>query len=176
MNQKYQQDESLVKEILKNNVRVTKPDDRIQLIIYYKSTKTSNLIMKNNLSPKLRDLARTNLIYDFTCKNGECEHLPTQQVRYSGLTTCTLSRRLSYHIQSGAIRKHFELCHHRKITREEIVNMTKMRCSQRDVRRLEILEALIIQAEAPEINRQDTGTVRLLKLYGTVTQSNIYDV
>ena len=130
--------------------------------------------MKNNMSPKLRDLARTNLIYDFTCKTGECIHLPQQQVRYSGLTTCTLSRRLSFHLQKGAIRTHYEQCHGRNITREEIVDMTKARYYERDFRRLEILEALIIRCEDPEINKQDTGKCRVLKLYGTVMQSTIY--
>ena len=176
MNSKYKQDEKSIKEIINNNVKVINPNDRLQLIIYYTSTKTRNLIMKNNLSPKLRDLARTNLIYDFTCKTGECKHLPTLKVRYSGLTTCTLSRRLSLHIQNGAIRKHYESSHNRNITRSEIVAMTKARYYQRDVRKLEILEALIIQSEAPEINRQDTGKVKLLKLYGTVVQSEVYAV
>ena len=54
--------------------------------------------------------------------------------------------------------------------------MTKARYYERDVRRLGILEALIIRFEEPELNKQDTGTVRLLKLYGTVMQSTIYDV
>ena len=54
--------------------------------------------------------------------------------------------------------------------------MTKARYYQSDFRRLEILEALIIQREDPEINRQDTGKVRILKLHGTVMQSMIYMV
>ena len=132
--------------------------------------------MKNNLSPKLRELSRTNLIYDFHCQTGECFHLPRQEVRYSGLTTCTLSRRLSFHLQKGAIRQHYESVHNRNVTRSEIVEMTKARYYERDVRRLGILEALIIRFEEPELNKQDTGTVRLLKLYGTVMQSTIYDV
>ena len=160
----------------RSNVKVTNPNanDRLKVIIYYQSIKTRNLVMKNNLSPKLRDLARTNLIYDFTCKTGECIHLPKQQVRYTGFTTCTLSRRLSFHLQKGAIRSHYESCHGRNITRAEIVEMTTARYYERDVRRLEILEALIIRCEDPEINKQDTGKCRVLKLYGTVMQSTIY--
>ena len=60
------------------------------------------------------------------------------------------------------------------ITRAEIVEMTKARYYERDVRRLEILEALIIRCEDPEINKQDTGKCRALKLYRTVMQSTIY--
>ena len=57
--------------------------------------------------------------------------------------------------------------HGRKITRAEIVTMTKTRYYQNDVRRLETLEALIILREDPWINRQDTGKTRTLKLFGT---------
>ena len=128
--------------------------------------------MKNNQSPKLRELARTNLIYDFNCKIGECMHLPQKQVRYTGLTTCTLSRRLSYHLQNGAIHKHVEQKHNRKVTRQEIVSMTKARYYENDTRRLEILEALIICFEDPHVNKQDTGRTRVLKLYGTVIHSS----
>ena len=174
MNPLYKRNEKSIKEIINNNVKVINANDRLKVIIYYQSTKTRDLVMKNNMSPKLRDLARTHLIYDFTCKTGECKHLPQQQVRYSGLTTCTLSRRLSLHLQKGAMRTHYESCHGRSITRAEIVAMTKARYYERDVRRLEILEALIIRCEDPEINKQDTGNCRVLKLYGTVMQSTIY--
>ena len=174
MHPNYKRNEKSLKDIINNNVKLINPSERLQVVIYYKSIKTSNLFMKNNLTPKLRELARTNLIYDFTCKTGECEHLPIQKKRYSGLTTCTLSRRLTLHLQNGAIKKHYESCHKRNITRREIEDMTKARYYQRDVRRLEILEALIIQREGPEINKQDTGKCKVLKLYGTVMQSTIY--
>ena len=54
-----------------------------------------------------------------------------------------------------------------KITRKEIEEMTKHRCYQNDIRRLQILEALIIHFEDLVINRQDTGKKKILKLYGT---------
>ena len=56
--------------------------------------------------------------------------------------------------------------HGRKITRQEIVAMTKPRYFQNDVKRLETLEALIISKEDPLLNRQDTGKTRTLRLYG----------
>ena len=168
MNPKYQQNEAAIRKIIKDNVRTVNANDHLQLIVYYKSIKTKDLVMKNNLTPKLRELARTNLIYDFTCSIDACKHLPPRQVRYSGLTKCTLSKRLSFHLQNGAIKKHSESIHGRNITRDEIVSMTKARYYDRDVRRLEILEALIIRLEDPEVNKQDTGKVRVLKLHGTV--------
>ena len=167
MNPQYKRDEQRLRRILKENVTVKDPRDSLQLIIYYRSTKTRDLIMKNNLTPKVRDLARTNLIYDFRCSIDECAHRKRSEVTYSGMTTCTISRRLTYHLQSGAIKIHAQTAHGRKITRKEIVEMTKTRCYQNDKRRLEILEALIIDFEDPVINRQDTGKKRVLKLYGS---------
>ena len=82
------------------------------------------------------------------------------------MTTCILSRRLSYHLQNGAIINHSKI-QREKLTREEIVNWTKIRYRENDVNRLEILEALIILYEDPVINHQDTGKKRILKLYGS---------
>ena len=127
--------------------------------------------MRNNMTPPKRELAKTHLIYDFDCRKGECEHLPIQKRRYTGLTTCTKSRRLSFHLQSGAIQKHFLEKHGRKITREEIVAWTSSRCFERDTRRLEILESLIIRFEDPELNKQDTGKRRILRLFGSTVMT-----
>ena len=167
MTNKYKQSERAIKEAITSNVRVKDSSDRLQVVIYYKASKTRNLIMRNNITPKVRDLAKTHLIYDFQCNEGECAHLPKKQTRYSGLITCTLSRRLSFHLQNGAIKAHFLEKHQRNITREEIVSYTKTRYYERDIHRLEILESLIIRFEDPVINRQDTGKRRKLHLFGS---------
>ena len=167
MDSRHKKSEDTIKTAIRTNVRMKKTSDRLQIVIYYKSSKTKNLIMRNNMTPKIRDLAKTNLIYDFDCQEGECEHLPTQKKRYSGLTTCTKSRRLSMHLQNGAIKNHFLQKHKRKITREEIVAWTTSRYFERDTRRLEILESLIIRFEDPELNKQDTGKRRILRLFGS---------
>ena len=52
------------------------------------------------------------------------------------------------------------------ITCKELEMFTSIEYVERDVNRLEILEALIINAGDYEINRQDTGKTRILKLYG----------
>ena len=167
MDNMYKKREHAIRTAISSNVRVKEPSDRLQIVIYYKSAKTRNLIMRNNMTPKIRELAKTNLIYDFDCKEGECEHLPIQQKRYTGLTKCTLSRRLSYHLQNGAIKDHFMQKHKRKITREEIVDCTRSRYFERDTLRLEILESLLIRYEDPEINKQETGKRRKLLLFGS---------
>ena len=171
MTPRYKHDEQILKRIIKDHVNVLDKTDSLKLIIYYRSRKTRDLIMRNNLTPKPRDLARTNLIYQFRCTIDGCAHRNRSEVSYTGLTTCTLWKKLSGHLQKGAILEHSLEHHGRKITRSEIVEMTRGRYYQSNYRRLETLEALIILQEDPVINRQDTGRTKVLKLFGTGQRS-----
>jgi len=132
----YKQDETRLKNIIKDYVSVKDRRDSLNLIIYYRSTKTRNLVMKNNLTPKLRALARTNLIYEYKCQIGECAHQNNKSDAYIGLSTCTLSKRLTFHLQNGAIKQHGIDKHSRKPTRAEIVEMTNARYYENDTQRL----------------------------------------
>ena len=165
MNSHYQKDEKALKDLVRENVTM-KENNKLKLVIYYKNRKARDLVMKSNLGNDVRELARTNIIYDIDCNKGDCEHLPKRNRSYSGLTTCTMSQRLTYHLQDGAVQRHHKEVHKEKVTRKEIEAYTKVRYQERDINRLEILEALIIHFEDPVINRQDTGKIRVLKLYG----------
>ena len=159
----YRQDERVLRNIVFNNVIPSGCE--LKLVIYYKSMKTSNFVMRNNLAfGKQRTLAKTNLVYEFNCPIDGCSHLH-QTSRYIGMTTCCLSRRLSYHLQNGAIQEHFLNVHGPRITRDQIVQGTTIRFRESDVERLRILEALIIKQEFPSLNNQETGANRILKLY-----------
>ena len=118
--------------------------------------------MRNSSAPRPETLQKTNLVYEYTCKYGECEHLNSS---YIGLTTTTLSRRLTMHLQSGAIKQHTRWDHNVDLTREMLVRNTRIIDLENDYNRLQILEALYIREKDPIINRQNTGIVRVLKLY-----------
>ena len=167
MNCSYRKDEQSLKEIIKENIKVKSAEHQVKLIIYYKTRKTRDMFMKNNLGPKVRDLAQTHVVYEYNCQIGVCKHLPRSKTAYDGLTTCTLSRRLSNHLQKGAILQHCLDVHNTKITRKDLEKSISIRYNERDCNRLSILEALIIYEEDPIINKQDTGKRRTLKLYGT---------
>lgn len=166
MNSRHKDDEKILKDLIRGKVTM-KDNNKLKLVIYYKSMKTRDFVMKNNLGKKVRDLSKTNVIYDSRCKRGGCEHLPNRNSTYSGFTTCTLSRRLTFHLQDGAIQRHNIAAHQSKVTRKEIETFTKIRYQENDTNRLEILEALIIHFEEPALNKQDTGKTRTLKLYGS---------
>jgi len=162
MNTGYKIDERILKNMIKKNVQCTNNDDQIELRIYYKNKKTSNLLMKNNLHSNT-DLKSTNVIYKFTCPDRECLLSPCN--KYIGLTTTTLSRRLTMHLYNGAIKKHLNDEHNTTVSRSILVDNTEIVNRVNDVNRLQLTEALLIKTTKPSINIQDTGFCRTLKLF-----------
>ena len=71
MSTSYKIDKRIIKKVIKENIRITNNNDKLDVIIYYKSPKTAPLIMKNNMNKK------TQLIYRFTCPNDDCMHRST---------------------------------------------------------------------------------------------------
>ena len=70
------------------------------------------------------------------------------------------------HLSSGGPKSHNLSIHQGSpISRELLVDNTKIVRRESDFRRLQIYEALIIQQKRPKINLQVTGSCRTLKLY-----------
>ena len=108
---------------------------------------------------------RSSVVYEFTCPIDGCHRYNNSKRSYVGHTQCCLSKRLSGHLQEGAIKFHFESEHGANITRSQIVDNTVIRFTEHDVRRLKVLESLVIKLESPSLNIQETGQTRILKLY-----------
>ena len=96
-------------------------------------------------------LMRTNVVYQYDCPSEDCR---LQNNSYVGYTTTTLSRRLTLHKQAGTIKTHMEDKHNTTLTREHLVGNTSIIHSNRDPRRIEIMEAIHIRDHAPSINEQ----------------------
>ena len=161
MSESYKTDERILKEMIKSNVKCNDNSYRLNLIIYYKNAKTKNLVMQNNIAAKRSGLQRTNVLYEFTCPKEDCRLL--QNMKYIGETTTSLSRRLTMHLQNGAIRKHFNEKHQEPLARSILESNTKIQTEIRDHNRLAITEAIVIKERNPLINIQDTGICRTLK-------------
>ena len=144
-------DERIVTDIVNRGVIPTDKEDNIQLVIYYKNKKTSNLIMKNNLQQGRTDMSRVNVIYQYSCTIGDCK---LRNNSYIGMTTTTLSRRCSAHLQSGTPKAHTLQMHGVPLTREMLVNNTTILDSSHDKKRLQIMEALHISEKKPTMNIQ----------------------
>ena len=115
--------------------------------------------MKNNLSLRVEDLKKTNVVYNFKCP------MPHGQVaEYIGMTQNCLSRRLTLHLQQGSILEHFRQQHNIKLTRKIIVENTKIIEQSSNRKMLEIKEALLILKNKPTINKQFDNFTNILKL------------
>ena len=102
-------DKNTKKNLLKKNVLPTNPTKKKKkrFIIYYNKFNTSNLIFSNNSSSSTELLKRTNVIYMFKCFFRECDS--SENNTHAGLTTLTLSRRLTMHLNdSRFIALHLE--------------------------------------------------------------------
>ena len=158
----YKADERILQSIVHNNI-VSVTNNKIKLLIYYKNKKIKNLVMNNNPCKKTGVFQETNVVYKFSCNREGCRLLPNMD--YIGLTTTTLSRRLTCHLQSGGPRNHLKEAHNETITRTVLEECTSvvMRCP--NANRLAIAEALITKDGTPAINLQTTGFVRTVRLF-----------
>ena len=96
-----------MKTLIHKNILPTDPNKKIKLIIYYNKFKTSNLVIRNNSSPSIGVLQRTNVIYKFKCPLGDC--ISDNNNIYVGLTSTTLSRRLTMHLSdTSSIAQHLK--------------------------------------------------------------------
>ena len=143
--QEYKKEEKALKEIINNHVKPTN-NCKINLVIYYKSKKTCNLILKNNPSCNQDMLRRRNVVYHFECPEVECQH------EYIGMTTMRLSKRISCHLQEGAIFQHYVNSHNKRPSRDALLKSIKISGTCNDHRRLRILEALLILEHKPSLN------------------------
>ena len=71
------------------------------------------------------------------------------------------------HLQAGAILEHTRNEHDVNLTRENLVKNTKILKTENDTNRLHIYEALLIRKWKPIINNQNTGILRILKLFSS---------
>ena len=114
--------------------------------------------MKNNMCSLKRLIDNTNVIYKYNCPEKNCNFSKNS---YIGYTECTLTRRLTYHLQKGSIKEHENTVHNKGLTRKKIVENTKILYKINEFRRLINMEALLIKLNNPYINQQDTGTTGL---------------
>ena len=110
MHYNYNIDENILKTLIQRNILPSDPDKKIKLIIYYNKFKTSNLVIKNNSSPSIGVLQKTNVIYQFKCPLGDC--ISENNNIYVGLASTTLSRRVTMHLSdTSSIAQHLKSIH-----------------------------------------------------------------
>ena len=100
-------------------------------------------------------------MYRYVCPREECE--PPQ--KYIGYTTNPLKKRLTTHAQNGSIINHHTETHGQRVPTRELLEETTVIFRSSETAELKIAEALYIQQEAPSINNQREGEVRILNVF-----------
>ena len=152
MSTAYKADEKSVRGIIARNCIPSDPQRSLKLIIYYRSHRTSNLVMISDLSKDTAILKAKNVVYEFKCPIGDCARRLNST--YIGYTTTSLSRRLTMHLQTGAPKQHIKTTHNSDLTRSLLVDNTSILATCSNVNKLRILEAVFIRDKDPAINRQ----------------------
>lgn len=148
MHDNYKIDERIIKSIINDNTNSIN-NEKLQIIIYYKNSKTHNLVMKNNMQPPTETLQKTNVVYQFYCPIPHCK-----AESYIGLCQTTLLRRLAMHGVGGSIFKHFTDKHNTKPTRDQLTANTSIIAQANTRKNLTIKEALLILEHQPTRNYQ----------------------
>ena len=154
----YKMDERIIKNIIENNVKCRNQNNNIKLIFFYKNLKTSNLVIKNNLS-SMNKLDMTNIIYKFICPFMTC------QSEYIGQTRTCLKRRLDYHTYNGSIITHYQNQHREKLSKQMLYDNTIILHKEIKYQNLLIKEALEIIDKKPSLNVQEDNFSSILNLY-----------
>ena len=162
MSPAYKDDEKALKTIIRRNIKTRKPEDQVKLVVYYKNPTTKSLVLRNNMSEDPSILKKCNIVYRYNCKKGDCA---LQNSSYIGHTTTSLSRRITMHLQQGAIKTHNTTHHHEdRLTRADITDNISILQQESNRRKLHILEAVYIRKYEPAINRQ-VNARGILQLY-----------
>ena len=146
----YKEDERVMRQIIHKNIKPTDSNNVVKFIIYYQNKKSSDLVLKNNTKAK-DSLQTSHIVYKYICNNGNCATHPSV---YIGMSSMKLSKRLTYHLSSGAIKDHHRVAHNSKLTRDELTDNTTILATNQDGRRLPILEAIFIKDISPNLNIQ----------------------
>ena len=165
----HEEDERIMKKIFKKNIKAVNPTTRVQLVIYYKTKKTSQLLLRNSPHQEQDALQRSHIIYRYTCNRGNCAALPST---YIGMTTMKLADRLKSHKYAGAPKNHMRNEHHENITKEDLEENTEVLAGCNDKKRLQILEALYIKELKPSLNIQALDLQALPSMRRDATTQN----
>ena len=158
MTQNYKTEEKKLQELFTKHVVPVADSVGVKLLIYYKQKKLSSLFIRNKECRANEKCNRHHVVYEYTCNEEGCN-----APKYIGYTTCTLYERFAQH---ASIKKHMSEVHGvARIGRRALLESVTVLCSISDRRRLIMTEAMMIKQNKPQLNSQEEGSTRLLKIF-----------
>jgi len=163
MSTNYKQDERQLNNIIKNNISATDENYNIKLTVFYKNKKIKQLFIKNNLNKDSTDIgSRHHCVYSYICNMNGCN-----SVEYIGYSSCKMTDRFRMHTQnSSSIKKHL-MEHHQisKVKTSELLPNIKILYHSNNTKNLIFAEAFFIKSIKPQLNAQNEGCERILKVF-----------
>ena len=99
-------------------------------------------------------------MYRHRCTDSSCN-----SAEYIGYTLCSLAKRFYTHVQTGSIRLHNKNKHNCKPLTQELLSRTDILYRGQTKIDVIIAEALLIKQHQPNLNMQDEGQCRVLKIF-----------
>ena len=152
MSSAYHEDEKAMRKIINDHVAPADDSTTVELRIYYKTQRTSQLVMKNSPAKPMDKLKKCRIAYKFSCPVSGCT------ATYIGKTSTTLGKRISNHSQGGAVQQHLQ-SHGRLADRKTLVANTDILATAPNGKNpekiLQYLEALLIKRLKPSLNTKE---------------------
>ena len=161
MTTNYKAEEKKLQEIIQKHVTSTPETSSVKLIIYYKNRKLGNMLIRNRMYRAIPQEKRHHVVYQYTCNMAGCN-----APKYIGYTTCALYDRFGMHTQNGSIKRHLVETHDAvRLKRRDLLASTTIIASCNIRRKLVMTEAVLIKDNKPQLNSQNEGCDRLLKIF-----------
>ena len=160
----YKVEEKQLSSTINKNVKPTNEDDKLKLVVYYRTRKLRELFIRNKpAASKNKNIAsRHHVVYAYSCNLEGCNASP----KYIGYTTCTVDERFRMHAQNGSIKRHLVDKHGMiRVPKNDLIPSIKILGSCNTKGRLRMLEAIMIKDMKPSLNSQEEGCDRLLKIF-----------
>jgi hypothetical protein len=150
-------EEDQLRKLLAKHVYPSAEHQDLQLRIFYKNKKLKSLFISNKI---YKSNAKSHVVYQFACPRDGCN-----STKYIGYTTCSLAKRFYTHVQTGSIRDHNRTVHSTKPLTQALLSSTTVLYHGTNKNDLTIAESLLIQQLRPDLNQQDEGMKRVLKIF-----------
>ena len=152
MHSEYKNDETVLRNLINNNVSAVDPDSVVDLIIFYRNEKTSQFFIKNSPPPTPHThpansdpLKRHGVAYCTLCPVDGCNH------SHIGMTTTKLSKRLAVHLQEGNFFQRY-MRNYEALRRPLLLQSTSILDKDQDCRCLRRRDALPFMRLKPTLN------------------------
>ena len=157
--EKFKQDKKQLRSIVKQHVKSSNSDQKIEIVPYYKPIK---LLSSFSTRPRKDPLKTTHVVYQFDCPVDRCNSV------YVGYTTCRLERRIQQHkYNSSSIHSHLQTDHPDQppLGTPQMQSSFKIVHKNNNLIDLKILEALTIREQNAYINVKYNELSQFLNLY-----------